>query len=167
AGPAGRPVPRRQPQAAELGEFPEADPAAAATLRPARRQEEGGGSRPVPLRTRALGRRPGLPHARTRLLVRPPRAGYNRRAIPPRPEFLDAQGASISMKRLLLMGLLLGAGLAASRADEKKAKPAPATGQQAACECCCGDESAATHRVYELRTYYTNENKLDDLNKRF
>jgi hypothetical protein len=71
------------------------------------------------------------------------------------------------MKRFLLTGLVVAAGLAASRADEKKAAPAPAKGQQATCECGCGDESAATHRVYELRTYYTNEGKLDDLNKRF
>ena len=52
------------------------------------------------------------------------------------------------MKRILLTGLVLAAGLVASRAADK-------------------DGTAAVGRVYELRTYYTNEGKLDDLNKRF
>jgi uncharacterized protein (DUF1330 family) len=50
------------------------------------------------------------------------------------------------MKRLLLAALALATGLAFTRAAEPR----------------------RTHnRVFELRTYYTNEGKLDDLNKRF
>jgi NIPSNAP len=71
------------------------------------------------------------------------------------------------MKRILIMGLAVAAGLAASRADEKKAGPTSGKSPQAACDCCGGDEPAGTGRVFELRTYYTNEGKLDDLNKRF
>jgi hypothetical protein len=52
------------------------------------------------------------------------------------------------MKRILLTGLVLAAGLVASRAADK-------------------DGTAAVGRVYELRTYYTNEGKLDDLHRRF
>jgi hypothetical protein len=52
------------------------------------------------------------------------------------------------MKRTLLTGLMVAAGLAALGADDK-------------------DGTAAAGRVYELRTYYTNEGKLDDLNRRF
>jgi NIPSNAP len=52
------------------------------------------------------------------------------------------------MKRTLLTGLVVAAGLAALGADDK-------------------DGTAAAGRVYELRTYYTNEGKLDDLNRRF
>jgi hypothetical protein len=49
------------------------------------------------------------------------------------------------MKRFLLLGLAVAAGMVATRAAEP-------TGSQ---------------RVFELRTYYTNEGKLDDLHKRF
>jgi uncharacterized protein (DUF1330 family) len=65
------------------------------------------------------------------------------------------------MKRFLLMGLVIAAGLVATRADEKQARPA--------CGGCSVDEqaTATNHRVFELRTYYVNEGKLDDLNKRF
>ncbi len=51
------------------------------------------------------------------------------------------------MRRLLFTGLVLAAGLAVAKARAT----AP----------------AADHRVFELRTYYVNEGKLDDLNKRF
>jgi hypothetical protein len=70
------------------------------------------------------------------------------------------------MKRLLLTGLALAAGLAISRADEK-ARPAPDDGEEPACSCCSGDEPPTTQRVFELRTYHLNEGKLDDLHKRF
>ena len=49
------------------------------------------------------------------------------------------------MKRFLLLGLAAAAGMVATRAAEP----------------------AASQRVFELRTYYTNEGKLDDLHKRF
>jgi hypothetical protein len=45
-----------------------------------------------------------------------------------------------------------------------KAKSAPET--KASVSCCAEPESAA-QRVFELRTYYTNEGKLADLHKRF
>ena len=61
------------------------------------------------------------------------------------------------MKRLLFAGLLVAAGLAGLRADEKVGT-SPTRDQEG---------SATTGRVFELRTYYTNEGKLDDLNKRF
>ena len=55
------------------------------------------------------------------------------------------------MKRLFVAGLLVAAGLAAWRADDSRGQETPVT----------------AHRVFELRTYHTNEGKLDDLNKRF
>ena len=39
--------------------------------------------------------------------------------------------------------------------------------KEAACECSTDDPATSSHRVFELRTYYVNEGKLDDLNKRF
>src|SRR4051812_4780477 len=73
------------------------------------------------------------------------------------------------MKRLLLTGLVVAAGLGVgvAGAGEKKAKPTSGKTSQAACECCSEDEPGKTGRVFELRTYYTNEGKLDDLHKRF
>ncbi len=53
------------------------------------------------------------------------------------------------MKRFLFSGLLVAAGLAAS--DHSRGQGGQAT----------------THRVFELRTYYVNKGKLDDLNTRF
>jgi hypothetical protein len=70
------------------------------------------------------------------------------------------------MKRLLFTGALILSGLIPARSDEK-AKPAAAKAKEAACECCCDDRPATPQRVFELRTYYVNEGKLDDLNKRF
>lgn len=70
------------------------------------------------------------------------------------------------MKRFLLTGLVVAAGLTVSRAGEKAA-PAPDKGKEPACSSCGGDEPATAQRVFELRTYYLNEGKLDDLHKRF
>jgi hypothetical protein len=53
------------------------------------------------------------------------------------------------MTRVLVSALILLASMVRARADEK------------------ASESAASHRVFELRTYYTNEGKLTDLHKRF
>jgi hypothetical protein len=61
------------------------------------------------------------------------------------------------MKRFLFAGLLIAAGLAGLRAGETS-RPASPEGREG---------SAASGRVFELRTYYTNEGKLDDLNRRF
>jgi hypothetical protein len=58
------------------------------------------------------------------------------------------------MTRALLTGLLLSACVAPARAGEKTAEH----GSQ---------EKTAPHRIFELRTYYTNEGKLTDLHKRF
>ncbi|HZW33520.1 MAG TPA: NIPSNAP family protein [Isosphaeraceae bacterium] len=72
------------------------------------------------------------------------------------------------MIRLMMTGLLVMAGMIPARAEEKP-RPTPAQDKGAACErCnCCGEDSQATSRVFELRTYYLNEGKLDDLHKRF
>ena len=69
------------------------------------------------------------------------------------------------MMRAVLTSMLLLAGMTPLRADEKT----PASpGETAAGEARpAGDEPASTHRVFELRTYYTNEGKLTDLHKRF
>jgi hypothetical protein len=53
------------------------------------------------------------------------------------------------MKRFFFGGLLMAAGLAASGHSRGQGGP------------------AATQRVFELRTYYVNKGKLDDLNTRF
>ena len=55
--------------------------------------------------------------------------------------------------RALLTGLLFSACIAAVRANNE---PAERTSQE-----------TTAHRVFELRTYYTNEGKLTDLHKRF
>jgi uncharacterized protein (DUF1330 family) len=70
------------------------------------------------------------------------------------------------MKRLLITGLLVAATLTISRAGEKAA-PAPDKGNEPACTSGGDDEPATAQRVFELRTYYLNEGKLDDLHKRF
>ena len=69
------------------------------------------------------------------------------------------------MKPFLLTGLLIAAGLVVARADDKT-KTAPETGKEPACSC-CDDQTATARRVFELRTYYLNEGKLDDLHRRF
>jgi len=58
------------------------------------------------------------------------------------------------MIRVLMMTLLLLIWFAPIYAGEKPATSA-------------SQESTAAHRVFELRTYYTNEGKLTDLHKRF
>jgi hypothetical protein len=58
------------------------------------------------------------------------------------------------MIRALLTGLLLSAWIAPLRANDKTTEGA-------------SQESTGSHRVFELRTYYTNEGKLTDLHKRF
>jgi hypothetical protein len=57
-------------------------------------------------------------------------------------------------------------------ADDKAKAPAASSAKSEApscckdgkCTCCAGP---STQRVFELRTYYTNESKLTDLHKRF
>jgi uncharacterized protein (DUF1330 family) len=58
------------------------------------------------------------------------------------------------MTRALLTVLLLSACVAAVRASDETSERA-------------SQEKTAPHRVFELRTYYTNQGKLTDLNKRF
>ena len=58
------------------------------------------------------------------------------------------------MTRALLTGFLLSACVAAVRANDDTSERA-------------SQEKSAPHRVFELRTYYTNEGKLTDLHKRF
>jgi hypothetical protein len=60
------------------------------------------------------------------------------------------------MNRFLLTGLVLAAGLALARGDEKAKKSVDA-----------GEEPPTAQRVFELRTYHVNPGKLDDLHKRF
>jgi hypothetical protein len=70
------------------------------------------------------------------------------------------------MNRPLFFAFMILALMVPARGDEKL-KPAGSKGTDAACEtCCCGDEGQP-HRVFELRTYYLNDGKLDDLHKRF
>jgi hypothetical protein len=57
---------------------------------------------------------------------------------------------------LLLMACMIP--VVACMAPLRAAEKASASGAQ---------ESSAAHRVFELRTYYTNEGKLTDLHKRF
>jgi hypothetical protein len=64
------------------------------------------------------------------------------------------------------MGLAVIAGLAAARAGEKST-PAPTGNAEPARQAGGSEARPSDHRVFELRTYYTNEGKLDDLNKRF
>ena len=73
------------------------------------------------------------------------------------------------MIRAELLGLLVLAWMVPLGAGEK---PKAATGQDTECACEAGgggggDEPQSAHRVFELRTYYLNEGKLDDLHKRF
>jgi hypothetical protein len=70
------------------------------------------------------------------------------------------------MNRILFTGVGALAVLVAARADEK-AKPVSPGAGEAADECRSDDAASSSHRVFELRTYYVNEGKLDDLNKRF
>jgi hypothetical protein len=58
------------------------------------------------------------------------------------------------MIRALLTGLLLSAWMVPVRANDETKVAA-------------SQQTSAPHRVFELRTYYTNEGKLTDLHKRF
>src|SRR5271156_1746836 len=58
------------------------------------------------------------------------------------------------MIRALLTGLLFSAWIVPLRASDEAKEGAR-------------QETTASHRVFELRTYYTNEGKLTDLHKRF
>jgi hypothetical protein len=70
------------------------------------------------------------------------------------------------MKRLFFTAVVVLSGLFLARAGEK-AREVTAMGKETASERGTDDRPAASNRVFELRTYYTNEGKLDDLNKRF
>jgi hypothetical protein len=72
------------------------------------------------------------------------------------------------MIRLLMTSLMLMVWMMPARGGEK-AKATPSKGKEAAGESCgCGgSDPQSTSRVFELRTYYLNEGKLDDLHKRF
>ena len=71
------------------------------------------------------------------------------------------------MIRVLMAGLVLMAWMAPARAEEKT-KAAGDKNESAGAEASArGEEPSAAHRVFELRTYYTNEGKLNDLHKRF
>ena len=83
--------------------------------------------------------------------------GYNRRRSILDPTFRDAQGAINPMIRLLLTGCARGL-LVPAHADENQAG-SDATDKDACAPPAGG--STAAHRVFELRTYHTNEGKLD------
>jgi NIPSNAP len=70
------------------------------------------------------------------------------------------------MKRLLFTAVVVLSGVFLARAGEKAREVTPVD-KETARERGTDDRPAAPHRVFELRTYYTNEGKLDDLNKRF
>jgi hypothetical protein len=73
------------------------------------------------------------------------------------------------MKRVLETALVVVAWMVPVRADERP-RPAAAKDKSAACcesGACCSGEAQGGQRVFELRTYYTNEGKLSDLHKRF
>ena len=72
------------------------------------------------------------------------------------------------MIRLMMTGLIALAWIVPARAEDKTKTAAPKA-KEAACACCgcCGDDAQTSQRVFELRTYYVNEGKLDDLHKRF
>ncbi len=72
------------------------------------------------------------------------------------------------MVRFLMTGLLVTSWMIAAHAEEKtKDKVVPAKDKEAACECCSEGPASSTQRVFELRTYYLNDGKLNDLHKRF
>ena len=70
------------------------------------------------------------------------------------------------MMRAVLPGMLILASMTPLRGDEKT--KAEGAGETAAGKATPRVEPpASTQRVFELRTYYTNPGKLDDLHKRF
>lgn len=73
------------------------------------------------------------------------------------------------MIRALSTALLLTVlALPALGSDKDKSKSSPEGSKTTGAQCdasCCSDE--CSQRVFELRTYYTNDGKLADLHKRF
>jgi hypothetical protein len=72
------------------------------------------------------------------------------------------------MKRIAILGLLLAAWMIAVRVDEKTSAAKSAEAATAGKTSAEGARTqASARRVFELRTYITNDGKLDDLHKRF
>lgn len=70
------------------------------------------------------------------------------------------------MFRAFTLGLLVAVAAAPGfAADPTRTKTAKAASETCTCDCCAG--GSASQRVFELRTYHTNEGKLDALNQRF
>jgi hypothetical protein len=70
------------------------------------------------------------------------------------------------MFRAVLSAVLILAWMTPARA-QAKAKSENAAETAAGKTSTGGDASESSHRVFELRTYYTNDGKLNDLHKRF
>lgn len=70
------------------------------------------------------------------------------------------------MIRLFFTAVVVLSGLMLARAGEKPKELTPVD-KETAREGGIDDRRAGPQRVFELRTYYVNEGKLDDLNKRF
>jgi hypothetical protein len=70
------------------------------------------------------------------------------------------------MLRALLSGIVILSWMTPVSA-QATAKPDTAGETAAGKTSIGGNASASAHRVFELRTYYTNEGKLNDLHKRF
>jgi len=70
------------------------------------------------------------------------------------------------MMHAVLPGMLLLAWMTPLRAEEKTKAASPVEAATAKTNR-SDDVPGSTHRVFELRTYYLNEGKLDDLHKRF
>jgi len=68
------------------------------------------------------------------------------------------------MIRALILGLLLTTTAAPGFADESKKEKGQAVKGQEDCDCCCDTGEV---KVFEMRTYHTNEGKLNALNARF
>jgi len=66
------------------------------------------------------------------------------------------------MVRALLFGLMLATVVTQSFAADSKNEKAGKEAAKEECDCECGES-----KTFELRTYHTNEGKLDDLNARF
>ena len=71
------------------------------------------------------------------------------------------------MIRFVMTGLLVAASMVAARAEEKTKTKTPSAREVDAVGESSREGSDSTQRVFELRTYYTNDGKLVDLHKRF
>jgi type II secretory pathway pseudopilin PulG len=71
------------------------------------------------------------------------------------------------MKRIAILGLLLAPWMIAVRANEKTSAAKSAEAAAGTTSADSARTQASARRVFELRTYITNEGKLDDLHKRF